>query len=194
MPMVELLDTMFDKGIVRTSYSDDKCHSHFPFISNCGMDIKHKEWTMTEQQVSISNHNKYLAWKHFYPEGNGHAKKGCCLHHINPDWRDNDIERYIQWNIEDLVMMTNFDHKRLHNRDKHLSAETRRKISEARKGIQYSDDTRRKMSEAHKGKPGHPTSEETKRKISEAKKGKPGHPASEETRRKMSEAHKRRFI
>jgi hypothetical protein len=70
------------------------------------------------------------------------------------------------------------------------SDETRRKISEAKKGNTnmlgkiLSEETKRKLSEAQKGKI---RSEEHKRNISEAKKGKT---LSEETRKRMSEAKK----
>ena len=47
---------------------------------------------------------------------------------------------------------------------KRWDEETRRKLSEARKGKTHSEETRRKMSEAHKGKT---LSEETRRKLSE---------------------------
>ena len=93
------------------------------------------------------------------------------------------------------------------------SEETRRKLSEAKKGRTHSEEAKRKMSEAHKGKT---LSEETKRKLSEAKKGNRyglgnkankgktlseemkerlrdinlGKTLSEETKRKMSEAHR----
>ena len=73
------------------------------------------------------------------------------------------------------------------------SEETRRKISESRKGKNHpmygkhhNEETRRKISAAKKGKV---LSEETKRKLSEVNKGKH---LSEETRRKMSEVHKGR--
>ena len=65
-----------------------------------------------------------------------------------------------------------------------LSQESRRKISETRKGITHSEESRRKMSEAHKGKT---HSEESRRKISETLKGKT---LSEETKRKLSEVRK----
>src|SRR5574344_1908977 len=73
---------------------------------------------------------------------------------------------------------------------KHLSDETRRKISEAKKNM--SDETKFKLSEAQKGKH---QSEETKRKNSEANKGnsetKGKHwKISEEAKRHISEAHK----
>lgn len=62
--------------------------------------------------------------------------------------------------------------------------------SEALRGKVHSTETKRKMSEARRGKPGKPLSEEHKRKISAALTGKPGKPLSEETKRKMSEARK----
>lgn len=74
---------------------------------------------------------------------------------------------------------------------KHHFQETKRKLSEAKKGEKnplygkhHSEAAKQKMSEATKGKP---KSEEHRRKLSEANKGK--HP-TEETRRKLSEAHK----
>lgn len=101
------------------------------------------------------------------------------------------------------------------NKGKHHSDETKRKMSETRKGKpsplkgkHISEAHKRKISEYLKGKPsrtkgkhfseeskkrmseahkGHVFSEETKRKISEAKKGKH---LSEETKRKKSEAMK----
>ena len=59
-----------------------------------------------------------------------------------------------------------------------FSEETKRKISEARKGKKLSEETRRKLSEAAKGKK---HSEETKKKMSESHKN-----ISDETRKKMS--------
>ena len=72
------------------------------------------------------------------------------------------------------------------------SEETRRKISEAKKGKKMSVEARRKLSKAKKGKPnfrarGRKCSEETRRKISEANKGRK---QSKEHRRKNSEANK----
>ena len=63
------------------------------------------------------------------------------------------------------------------------SAETRRKISEAKKGRKHSEVSRRNMSEAHN------MSEYNKKKLLEANKGRK---VSEETRRKISEANKGR--
>lgn len=75
------------------------------------------------------------------------------------------------------------------------SEETKRKISEAKKGRVFSEETRRKLSEIRKRNPirgmlGKHQSEETKRHISESLKGKHWK-LSEETRQRMSEAKKR---
>lgn len=77
------------------------------------------------------------------------------------------------------------------------SEETKRKISEARKGKghPHTEESKAKISTANKGKnvgKGHPQSEETKQKISVANIGKRKKPLSEEHKRKISEAGKAR--
>ena len=67
---------------------------------------------------------------------------------------------------------------------KPCSEETKRKISDSRKGIKHSMETRRKMSLWRKGRK---LTEEHKRNISLANKGRKH---SEETKKKMSEFHK----
>ena len=95
-----------------------------------------------------------------------------------------------------LKFVTKSEHRRLHTKGRPspmkgqtLSEETKKKISEAKKGKKlalFSEEHRRKLSEAAKGRT---FSEESRRKMSEAKKGKN---LSEEHRRKISEALKRR--
>ena len=76
--------------------------------------------------------------------------------------------------------------------------ETKKKMSEAKKGKQLSEETKKKLSEAHSGEKHHffgkHLSDETKKKLSEAQKGKKhymfGKHHSEETKQKMSESHK----
>ena len=153
--------------------------------------------------------NRKNAWIHFYPEGNGKAKPGYVLHHKDETLRKNDPERYNEWRIEDLEMMTMAEHFLLHHKDinkselhrihvsqslkgRVFSEETRRKMSESQKGRVVSEETRRKLSEAGKGRV---VSEETRHKISEAQKGNKntkGLKHSEETKRKISEANKGR--
>ena len=79
---------------------------------------------------------------------------------------------------EELIFIEAREHRILHKAGKHCSGETKRKMSDAKKGEKCymygkpkSDETRRKMSDAKKGKPSnwkgkHP-SEETRQKISE---------------------------
>ncbi len=88
---------------------------------------------------------------------------------------------------------------------KHLSKETKRKISEVLKGRKFTKETRKKLSEARKGTK---LSEETKRKLSIINKGKKlsnetkkkiikaltGRPVSQETRKKISEANKGQYV
>lgn len=67
------------------------------------------------------------------------------------------------------------------------SEETRRKLSEARKGWVWSDEAKAKMSQSQKGRT---VSEETKAKIRAARANQV---ISEETKRKLSEAAKRQW-
>ena len=87
----------------------------------------------------------------------------------------------------------------------HHSEETKKKISEALKGISHSEETKKKMSKALKGRQ---FSEEHKLKMSKAKKGiqfseehklkmseaKKGIQFSEEHKLKMSEAHFKKVL
>ena len=61
----------------------------------------------------MSNRHE-LAWIQFYPEGNGKAKKGYVLHHVDPMLKYVDPIRYAEWRIEDLVMITRAEHASLH--------------------------------------------------------------------------------
>src|SRR5574344_365494 len=106
-----------------------------------------------------------------------------------------DMEGFaIHRQIKDKLCLNGYDPTSRHGfrtmAGKHLSDETKRKISEAKKNM--SDETKRKMSEAHKGEH---QSEEAKRKNSEAHRGnsatKGKHwKCSEEAKRHISEAHK----
>jgi len=76
------------------------------------------------------------------------------------------------------------------NRGQHwqLSTETRKKMSESRKGHTTSEETKKKISEAHLGRK---ATDETRAKLSESHKG---HKTSNEARRKLSESIKRSWI
>ena len=116
-----------------------------------------------------------------------------------------EIGEYYNRPACELIFLTPNEHHRLHNlgkpawnKGKHLSAETRKKMSEALKGKKcyifgkhLSEETRLKISESKKGENnywfGKHHSEETRKKMSESKNGKP---KSAETRKKMSEVKK----
>ena len=93
-----------------------------------------------------------------------------------------EIGEYYNRPACELIFLTPLEHHRLHHLGKPLSAETRKKISEANKGKHLSAETCKKIAEARKGKP---LSAETRQKMSEAKNGKH---LSAETRKKLSEA------
>ena len=137
---------------------------------------------MTNEQANISRRNKTKLRKELGILGDNNL----VLHHKDPSWLYEDIERYIQWNPEDVEVMSRSEHNRLHGIRRQFSEETRKKLSESLKGKPKSEEARRKMSESAKGKV---LSEETKRKISEAGKGRV---FSDEARRKISEAAKQR--
>lgn len=96
------------------------------------------------------------------------------------------LDMYFHRPAEELIFLTKSEHVSLHTKGKtyfkgkHHSEETRRKMSEARKGKQageknpmygkkHTDETKKKMSKVRKGKP---KSEEHKKKIAEANRGK----------------------
>lgn len=109
------------------------------------------------------------------------------LHHRTEIWWNctaHDLianECYYNRKACELIFLTRSEHRKLHNKGRHLSEETRRKLSEALKGLRHSEESRKKMSESRKGK-------------NNPMYGKNGaflgkhHNA--DTRKKMSESHK----
>lgn len=130
------------------------------------------------------HHNKHLqnSWKR---DGEENFEFTVLL-----ECEESNLNMYEEYYIFDLMT---FDPRVGYNKDYggksgRPTEETKRKLSEARKGEkhhmygkQLSEEAKRKMSESHKGRQ---FSEETRRKLSEAKKGKH---RSEETKRKISE-------
>ena len=148
--------------------------------------------SLTKEQRKIYNHCRHSALKYF------NVQKGYVLHHKDITMRETNLERYIQWLPEDLVVMSLSEHSKLHNTGLVRSEETREKMSKANKGKQnwlgkhHTEETKKKMSKANKGR--HLT-EEQKKAISRARKGKAtfaGKHHSEETKQKMREAWDRR--
>ena len=144
--------------------------------------------SLTKEQRKIYNHCRHSALKYF------NVQKGYVLHHKDDTLMLTDINRYIEWRPEDLVVMTLSEHSKLHNTGLVRSEETREKMSKAKKGIQpwlgkhHSEETKKKLSKANKGK--HLT-EEQKKAISMARKGKAtftGKHHTEESKQKMRDA------
>lgn len=77
------------------------------------------------------------------------------------------------------------------NFGKHLSEETRNKISESHQGKILSEKHKQKLKGRKSSFLGRHHTEESKRKLSEARKGKKGHSNSEEARRKNSISQKK---
>ena len=117
---------------------------------------------MTYQQAYISRLNQQKAREYFGILDD----KNLVLHHIDPSWRHDDIERYIQWNIEDLVVMTRAEHTKLHRKlnpidlsgennpmfGKKHSEESKEKNRQSHLGKECSDETRERIKQAHLGK------------------------------------------
>ena len=135
-----------------------------------------------------------------YQQAEADDFKGWCIHHrleIQPDGTRVSAKELIDHNLyygrpaSELVFMRCDEHSYLHNKDKVISAKTRKKIAESLKGKHHSAETRLKISEALSGENnpffGKHLSAETRQKMSEARKGRH---KSAETRKKLSEAHK----
>lgn len=119
-----------------------------------------------------------------YQQAKADDFEGWCIHHrleIQQDGsrvsaqelKDNGL--YYDRPANELVFMRKLEHHRLHwigntfNIGKHLSEETRLKMSEAHKGKRHSAEARKKIAEAFKGK--HQT-QESRQKNSLSHKGK----------------------
>ena len=129
------------------------------------------------------NARRSKAWKHFYPEGHGKAKDGYVLHHKDETLLYDNPERYLEWRIEDLVMISLSEHSKLHNAGKHVvfTEEHKNNISKNHHdvsgsknpmyGHRHTEESKRMMSEKQRNRVHQRMSEETKRKLSEKRKG-----------------------
>ena len=118
------------------------------------------------------------------------------------------LDMYYHRPASELIFLPIYEHSRLHMKGKHLSEETRKKISEASKGNKYalgykhSEEAKNKIAEAMKGENnpfyGRHHTEEAKKKNAEAHKGKHlgkdnpfyGKHHSDELKKKLSEINK----
>ena len=94
-----------------------------------------------------------------YEEALAEGFAGWCIHHRLEIQQDGtrmsrqelkDHGLYYGRPASELVFMRNGEHSTLHNNNR--SYDTRKKLSEARKGKHHSEETRLKMSESRKGK------------------------------------------
>ena len=111
----------------------------------------------------ISRKNKKKAREYFGITG----KPNLVLHHKDPNWKTNNIDRYIQWNPEDLIVMTRAEHNSLHNKGKKrkpFTEEHRRRIGDASRG--------RKLPVVSEANRHRVISKETSEKLSKGTKGK----------------------
>ena len=100
------------------------------------------------------------------------------LHHKDPNLKYTDYERYCEWRIEDLEVMTYSEHSKMHHIGFNQSEETKRKIGQ-KNSRPMSEETKQKISSKLKGKSKGPFSEEHREKLSLSKKGKPcGNPSN----------------
>lgn len=107
----------------------------------------------TTEQNRISEKNRVALRKQLGIYGN----VGIVLHHKDETLRHTDVERYIQWNLDDVEMISKPEHSRIHlqNREMHrqpgyhISDEQKKQISQANKGRKHTEEEKRKMSENH---------------------------------------------
>lgn len=92
---------------------------------------------------AISQRNKKNAIKYFESIGalpKNRAKNEYVLHHKDPNLLYQNLQRYIEWNIEDLTVITRSEHSKLHQKGnsyhtgKLHSEKSKRLISQNRKG------------------------------------------------------------
>ena len=110
----------------------------------------------------IENYNKAI---------NDNTQTWHCHHRFETDLNKSreeliDLGLYYDRPTSELIFLTSSEHTALHN--KHMSEETKNKISKSLSCRKFSEEAKRKMSESFKGRN---FSDETKRKISESSKG-----------------------
>ena len=148
-----------------------------------------RRWREHRNENNWTKCKLYDSFRKHGPENHTwEVKKPCLREELNR------LERYYQEEFDAVENGLNHVYQDADEKPKILSEETKRKMSEAKRGKSHPEEVKRKMSEAQKRRKRSPMTEETKRKISEAKKGKStwnkGKSLSEETKRKMSKVRK----
>lgn len=86
---------------------------------------------MTREQYLLSRKNSKIAAKKL------NLQKGYVMHHKDETLKTENIERYIEWRLEDLEVMSKSEHIAYHNSKRVLSDETKEKQSKALKGCSW---------------------------------------------------------
>ena len=105
---------------------------------------------MTKEQINISARNNRRAWKIVEEKLGWHGHSGFVLHHKNMNLKTEDIERYIEWNLKDLKVMTKQEHLSIHHTGLRYSDETKEKMRQRKLGVPKSPLHRQHLSEAHR--------------------------------------------
>lgn len=100
------------------------------------------EDSLTEEQRKLNLKNKYAAEKYFgiLDENGKVVKKGYVLHHLDSSLRTENVDRYIQWNINDLILISKSEHSKLHYNDRLINAW---------KGRHHSDESKLKIGKSN---------------------------------------------
>lgn len=70
-----------------------------------------KVFTLTDEQKTISGRNRTALRKKLGIDGNPNL----VLHHKDPNLRWEDVDRYILWQEEDIIVLTKGEHTKLHH-------------------------------------------------------------------------------
>ena len=103
---------------------------------------------LTPEQRRTNMNNRNHIWKKLC--GNSKGIPGYVLHHTDQTMFYRDPNRYIQWNPEDLQMMSKADHIKLHRTGKRHTEESKAQMSTAHIGRQFTEEHKRRLSESHK--------------------------------------------
>ena len=96
-----------------------------------------------------------------YYNGIDEIPRDCCIHHVDHNHSNN--------NILNLKLITISEHSIFHSSS--ITEETRKKMSDARKGKKLSEETKKRMSISATGKKHKPMTEKQKQQISKANTG-----------------------
>lgn len=103
---------------------------------------------LSNEQSKISRKNNNELRKKLGIKG----KHNLVLHHTDPTLKYKDIDRYIQWREEDVVVLTIAEHNTIHKKGIRISDKAKENISKAMKNVCNGDHWKEAHSEAMKGR------------------------------------------